>query len=47
LKVFHDHFFVVGVQGIGCFVKEDVFGVFVHGAGNQDMLFLSLTDTRT
>lgn len=40
LQVVHDSAFVVGIQCIGCFVEEDEFRVFVHGAGYEYALFL-------
>ena len=42
VQVFHDFFFIVGIQRVGGFIEKDKFGVLIHGAGDQDTLTLSL-----
>jgi len=46
-KVMHDHQFIVGIQCIGRFIKENERGIFVHGPGDKNTLFLSLAQTMT
>ncbi len=46
-EVLHDHQFIVGIQCIGCFIKEDERRIFVHGPGNKDALFLPLAQAMT
>ena len=38
LEILHDDAFIVGVQRIGGFVKEDEFRILVNGPGNEDAL---------
>ena len=40
LQAFHDSAFVIGVQGIGRLVEQEVLGILVSGAGYEDALFL-------
>ena len=44
VQVFHDFFFIIGIQRVGGFIEKDKFGVLIHGAGDQDALTLALTD---
>src|SRR5258708_16041795 len=42
LQILHNFLFIVGIQCIRCFVKKQIIGVLVYGAGNQYALFLPL-----
>ncbi len=44
VQVFHNLLLVVGIQGVGRLVKEEVFGILVHGPCYQQPLFLPLAE---
>ena len=47
LQVIHYGAFIIGIQCIGCFIKEDKFRVFIYSAGYENTLFLSLAQSMT
>ena len=45
MQMFHNLLFIIRIQGIGGFVEEKKFRIFIHGTRYQQTLFLPLTDT--
>ena len=47
VEVFHDGPLVVGIERVGSLVEEDIVGILVYRAGNEDALPLSLAQSHT
>ena len=45
MQMFHNLFFIICIQGIGGFVEEKKFRIFIHSTCYQQTLFLPLADT--
>lgn len=42
-KIFNDSAFVIGIEGVGCLIEEDIRRIFVYSPCYENTLFLSLT----